>query len=251
MAMLLSDSCFALKRQIAITLDDLPFVGVAKEERFLSIIQPLIDNNIPVTGFVIAGAIAKGQWNWLEQFQQAGFILGNHTYSHANLNAISAKKYISDVEKADKILAPLMSSPKYFRYPFLAEGKGDKRRQIQHYLDANNYVIAPVTVDSKDYIFNAKLYTVPARLRAQKINKIRPQYLAFIWRETLKADSGKKILLLHANLLNSYCMGDIIEMYKKNGYQFVSLADALKNQPKQKAQANDNYDDINDDDFKD
>ena len=39
---------------------------------------------------------------------------------------------------------------------------------------------------------------------------------------------AKQILLIHANLLNSYCLADILELYKKNGYKFISLADALK-----------------------
>ncbi len=243
MCLVLSNYSYSADRQIAITIDDLPFVGFAnnneallkrEEERFLDILKPLIANNVPVTGFVIAGAIEKGQWQWLEQFQQAGFVLGNHTFSHANLNAMSAKKYKVDVDKADKILSPLMSSPKYFRYPFLAEGKGAKRQEIQDYLEANNYIVAPVTVDSKDFVFNAKLYTVPSRLRAQKINKIKPQYLAYIWKETLKTQkykNSKQILLIHANLLNSYCMNDIIEMYKKHGYRFISLSDALNQRP--------------------
>jgi hypothetical protein len=38
----------------------------------------------------------------------------------------------------------------------------------------------------------------------------------------------KQILLIHANLLNSLCLGDIIELYRTNGYKFISLADALK-----------------------
>ncbi len=243
MCLVLSNYSFSADRQIAITIDDLPFVGFAnnneallkrEEVLFTEILKPLIANNVPVTGFVIAGAIEKGQWQWLEQFQQAGFVLGNHTFSHANLNGMSAQKYKVDVDKADKILAPLMSSPKYFRYPFLAEGKGVKRQEIQDYLEANNYIVAPVTVDSKDFIFNAKLYTVPSRLRAQKIKKLKPQYLAYIWNETLKTQNSKRtkqILLIHANLLNSYCMNDIIEMYKKNGYRFISLSEALNQRP--------------------
>ncbi|MBA2651828.1 MAG: polysaccharide deacetylase family protein [Tatlockia sp.] len=250
MALIISNLSFAYERQVAITIDDLPFVGVAKEERFLSIMQPLIDNNIPVTGFVIAGSIAKGQWSWLEQFQQAGFVLGNHTYSHPSLDAISAKKYMDEIQKADKILAPLMSSsPKYFRYPFLAEGRGEKRRQVQKYLAANNYVIAPVMIDSKDFVFNAKLYTVPARLRLEKIKQIKPKYLAYIWRETMKNRSSKPILLLHANLLNSYCMGEIIEMYKKHGYHFISLGEALNQQSTKEVAAEDSFEDVDAGDF--
>lgn len=59
--------------------------------------------------------------------------------------------------------------------------------------------------------------------------------MAYIWQQTLRAEKNakgknvKQILLIHANLLNSLCLEDIIEMYRKNGYKFISLADALKN----------------------
>lgn len=247
MATTLANLCFAFDREVAITIDDLPFVGFAnnnatllkrEENRFLSMLKPLIDNKIPVTGFVIAGAIEKGQWQWLEQFHQAGFILGNHTYSHANLAAMSANQYMVDIEKADKILSPLLSSPKYFRYPFLAEGRGKKRQQIQDYLLANHYLVAPVTIDSKDFLFNARLYAVSSRYRDAMLKKIKPRYLAYILSQTLKAEriaqnhqSVKQILLIHANLLNSYCMGDIVELYKKRGYRFISLEEALGQSP--------------------
>lgn len=44
-----------------------------------------------------------------------------------------------------------------------------------------------------------------------------------------RGKSSKQILLIHANILNSYLLGDILEMYKKNGYKFISLTEALKN----------------------
>lgn len=243
---LLCNMCFAFEREIAITIDDLPFVGntnnnIAMLQReqngFLSIMQVLIDNNVPATGFVIAGAIARGQWELLEQFLQAGFIIGNHTYSHINLSTVNTEKYIANVDKADRILMPLMPGPKYFRYPYLAEGRGEKRRKVQQYLAENNYIIAPVTIDSKDFLFNKKLYSVPRRLRAQKLEQIKQKYLDYIWKQTLIAENSskkyknqpvKQILLIHANLLNSYVMGDIIELYRQNGYRFISLTEALE-----------------------
>lgn len=38
----------------------------------------------------------------------------------------------------------------------------------------------------------------------------------------------KHILLIHANLINSLCLADIIEMYRSNGYKFITLQEALK-----------------------
>lgn len=241
---LFSSVCFADEKEIAITIDDLPLVASRMNnpgnrqrstERFTQIVQAFQKYKVPAIGFVIAGSIEKGQWDFLEQFRQAGFMLGNHTYSHYNLNQISAEKYLADVDRADKILTPIMTQPKYFRYPYLAEGNKEKKQEVYDYLKEHNYTIAPVTIDSKDFDFNEMLYKVPYRSRVNYIQKIKPRYLAYIWKQTLRAEKNakgkntKQILLIHANLLNSYVLGDILEMYQKNGYKFISLTEALKN----------------------
>lgn len=241
---LLNHPAFAGEHEIAITIDDLPFVGTNSNdpgnlkrthERFMKIVQSLVDNHVPATGFIIAGAIGKGQWELLETFRTDGFSLGNHTYSHANLNRIGAEKYKDEIAHADQVLSPIMTQPKYFRYPYLAEGKGLDKSEVQDYLTANQYTVAPVTIDSKDYLFNERLLKISWRVRNQYLNQIKHQYLDYIWKETLKAEKKsnnpnvKQILLVHSNLLNSHFLGDVIQMYKKNGYRFISLTDALSN----------------------
>lgn len=244
--LLIVSHCFGQdqNKEIAITIDDLPLVASKMNtpgnqqrstERFSKIVQALTDNHVPATGFVIAGAIEKGQWAFLEEFRKAGLSLGNHTYSHWNLNAMSAQKYIADVARADKILAPILTEPKYFRYPYLAEGNSKTKPLVLAYLTENHYSVAPVTIDSKDFEFNEQLYKVPYHSRENYIGKMKGRYLAYIWQQTLRAEKRsngkpvKQILLIHANLLNSYVLNDIIQMYKKNGYQFITLTEALKN----------------------
>ena len=236
--------CFAETHEIAITIDDLPFVGSSYKneaaikrthDRFMQIMQSLIDNQVPATGFVIGGAIGTGDWALLEAFHQAGFIIGNHTYAHLNLNQTNTERYIEGIERTDQLLTPLLSHPKYFRYPYLAEGRGESKAQVQHYLAENDYIEAPVTIDSKDYRFNEQLYHIAYHARPQYIPQIKRRYLDYIWHETERAEKRtegrpvKQILLLHANLLNSYCLNDILLMYKAHGYRFISLADALAN----------------------
>ncbi len=232
----------AQEKEITITIDDLPFVASRMNtpanverttERFNSIVDTLVKYQVPATGFVIAGAIGKDQWSFLEEFSKAGFVLGNHTYSHYNLDNVGSTKYIADIAKADKILNPIISQPKYFRYPYLAEGSSKSKQTVLNYLHSHDYTVAPVTIDSKDFYFNETIYKVPYRNRASYIQKLKPKYLAYIWKQTLKAEKrsdleDKQILLLHSNLLNSYLLGDILEMYKENGYKFISLAEALQ-----------------------
>ena len=244
LGMLVVFSACAETREIAITIDDLPFVSASYKneaalkrthERFMKMVEALQQNHVPTTGFVIGGAIGVGDWELLQAFHDAGFIIGNHTYSHLNLNQTNPERYIENISKTDRVLAPMLSHPKYFRYPYLAEGKASTKLAVERYLQENDYVIAPVTIDSKDYRFNEQLYHIPYHSRESYIPQIKQRYLAYIWQETERAERRaqgkpvKQILLLHSNLLNSYCLNDILLMYKQHGYKFISLSEALEN----------------------
>lgn len=232
-------------KQIAITIDDLPFVGSAnnhpaklqrERDRFIAIMNALKEKNAPATGFVIAGTIEKDQWQLLEEFAQSGFTIGNHTYSHPSLNSISAQSYIENIEKADKILDPIISHPKYFRYPYLAESSGQKKQDVYDYLNEKGYIIAPVTIDSKDFKFNNQLFRIPYRQRPANLPSLKKRYIAYIWKQTERAERiseqkgepNQHILLIHANLINAHAIGDIIDMYRQKGYTIVSLDAVMK-----------------------
>lgn len=234
------NSVFAEKREIAITIDDLPFVGESKNFHLTMIIDALTASEIPATGFIIAGKVGADNWKTLQKFRDAGFGLGNHTLSHINLNRVDADTYIREIGQADKILSPVLTEPKFFRYPYLAVSKGAKKEKILDYLATKHYEVAPITIDSKDFIFNQLLLSVPEKQRRDFLGYLKVSYLNFIWQQTLSAMETDKynhkseqaqILLIHANLLNAYVLPDIIALYKQNGYTFVSLNQALNTFP--------------------
>jgi peptidoglycan/xylan/chitin deacetylase (PgdA/CDA1 family) len=228
---------FAINKQIAITIDDLPFVGEAKNFHLDRIITTLKEHDITATGFIIAGNIRPDNWPVLQKFKEAGLGLGNHTLTHANLNLLKPEAYIHEIDAADKILQPVLTEPKYFRYPYLATGSGEKKEKIKQFLTTKHYEVAPITVDSKDFVFNNILLGVPEKERRSYINSLKQAYIEFIWQQTKQAEERAhypkkadqaQILLIHANLLNAYLLPDIINLYEQNGYTFVSLNDALK-----------------------
>lgn len=228
---------FAYNREIAITIDDLPFVGEKKNYHLDMIINTLKDYAVPTTGFIVAGDIENNNWPMLRKFREAGFGLGNHTVSHANLNKVDTDAYLEEIELADQLLLPIMTEPKFFRFPYLATGSGEKKEKVMQFLAEKNYQVAPITIDSKDFLFNKKLASLPREERENHLHELKIKYLDFIWQQTLKAEEQSRkahnperaqILLIHANLLNAYTLPDIINLYKANGFTFISLEQALK-----------------------
>ncbi|KTD56413.1 polysaccharide deacetylase family protein [Legionella shakespearei] len=224
------------QKKVAITIDDLPFVGEYRNFHLNMMMTTMKDQHIPATGFIIASEVRSDNWEILQKFRDAGFGLGNHTFSHANLNRLETKEYIREIAKADKLLSPVMTEPKYFRYPYLAMSSGEKKNKVLCYLAKHNYQVAPITVDSKDFVFNQRLLAVPELDRRAYLHEMKPFYIDFIWQQTVKAEEHTQyhhnpdqaqILLIHANLLNAYVLPDIINLYKEKGYTFVSLEEAL------------------------
>jgi peptidoglycan/xylan/chitin deacetylase (PgdA/CDA1 family) len=234
--MLVPSMALAHKKTIVITIDDLPFVGEYRNFHLNMMIETLLKQEVPATGFIIASEVRNDNWAILHKFHDAGFSLGNHTFSHANLNKLTVDEYIKEIKKADTLLAPVMTTPKYFRYPYLAMSNGRKREAILCYLAQQEYQVAPITIDSKDFVFNQRLLSVPELNRRDYFKELKPLYLDFIWSQTVKAEEHNQyhhnaeqaqILLIHANLLNAYVLPDIIALYKEHGYEFVTLKEGL------------------------
>lgn len=226
-----------VKRLISITIDDLPFVGEYRNFHLNMMIETMTKQQVPATGFIIASEVRKDNWEILRKFRDAGFSLGNHTLTHPNLSKLSSKEYTREIQESDAILEPVLTHPKFFRYPYLSMSTGKKREDILCLLAQNDYQVAPISVDSKDFVFNQRLLAVPEMNRRAYLEELKPFYLDFIWQQTLRAEEHNQyhhtpqqaqILLIHANLLNAYVLPDIINLYKEQGYTFVSLEDALK-----------------------
>lgn len=229
---------FAADHTIAITIDDLPFVGDGRKFHLNKMIDTLQEHAIPVTGFIIAKEVRKADLKTLQRFKKAGFNLGSHTLTHADANHMRVDQYLEEIDQADAILSELMTTPKYFRFPYLAEGRGENRSIIAEHLAEKGYQVAPVTIDSKDYKYNQLLLSVPEWERRKFLADLIPIYLNYIWKQTKKAEkrsakNAPQILLIHANLLTAYSLPALIQFYRAKGYRFISLQEALQPSDKQ------------------
>ncbi len=242
-------------RQVAITIDDLP-AGAANimtasdiTQMTTKLLSTLRDQKVPAVGFVNEKKLYKqGEVDerikalrlWLEY----GFELGNHTYSHASLNQVGLRAWEDDVIQGENVIRLLLAEHKmklrYFRHPFLDTGRDlQTRRQAEAFLVERGYRIAPVTLDAWDWMY-APVYDDAKRRGDTKLqDELVKSYLeysnsVFDYEEQLSMQilgyEPKQIILLHGNQLEADHIGELLEVFRKRGYRFITLEDALSDQ---------------------
>src|SRR5580704_2028067 len=158
----LASVCAAQK--LAITMDDLPRngmlpPGVTQAETTKNVLAILKKRHVPaVYGFINAKKL-EGSADGAEALKlwAAAEPVGNHTYSHMDLEANTAEAFEREIEENEPVLELLETKDDWhwLRYPYLHEGDTvEKRRAVRAYLKAHGYRIAQVTLDWEDYLWN-------------------------------------------------------------------------------------------------
>jgi peptidoglycan/xylan/chitin deacetylase (PgdA/CDA1 family) len=244
--LLAAPATFAQQRQVAITIDDLPRGGDGGPVDTATLLgmtgkllAPLREQKIPVTGFVNAGRKAvdpRSVRRILDLWLDAGADLGNHSFSHPDINDVPLAQYTADIVKGEpELRAALQARDRkltYFRHPYLRLGAtAEVKKGLQDFLDARGYVVAPVTLDNADYLY-AALYQRP-EFREQARREYLPymeSVVEFFEKRSVEVLGREfpQILLIHANQLNADVMPELLAMFKRRGYRIITLAEALK-----------------------
>ncbi len=244
-------SAVSAGREVAVTFDDLPS-STSHDVRTLRqmterLLQTLKSKRVPVTGFVNERKLYQDDHSVeriaiLKLWIDAGFDLGNHTYSHQRLFATPLEKFKEDVIIGEKVSAKLLAGKgmkmRYFRHPYLNTGRDlASKRAFEQFLAGRGYTIAPVTIDNSEWIFARVYADAKAKGDTVLMKRVAAAYTPYLeemtaFYEKLSQDTlgyeVKQILLVHANGLNADHFGDVIEMYRRRGYRFVTLEEALK-----------------------
>lgn len=161
-----------------------------------------------------------------------------YTCTHPRLDDIGFDAYSKDAENADRLLAPLFSGQKFFRFPFLNESGDVKLRdQMREWLAKNNYRNGMVSVDNDDYIFSFKINQ--AKERGQKIDRrnFEELFLKHIMGAVDFYDefavktigySPKHVLLLHEMDATVMNLEALVKELRKEGWKIVSVEEAYK-----------------------
>ena len=94
----------------------------------------------------------------LSVFANAGHLIANHSAEHADLHNISVEEFIQGIDLADQELKNFSNFRKWFRFPFLLEGKTPADVElVRAHLKKIGYMNGYVTVDSQDWFANELL----------------------------------------------------------------------------------------------
>lgn len=241
---------------MAVTFDDLPFQqdrdysAVEQLEFNKRIISNILQYDIPAVGFVNEGKlfdddkIDSTKLDILKLWLDAGLELGNHTFSHPNINALPFEEYKADLLKGEKITRKLAEERKikyeYFRHPYLRSGETEEiMLALKKFLKDNNYKEAPVTIDNSEWIFAFGYNKAFKENNIEMMKKLGADYVDYmiekikyyeVQSQQLFNRNIKQVLLVHANLLNADYFDELAEAIKNKGYEFVSMDEALQDE---------------------
>src|SRR5207244_621515 len=122
-------------------------------------LEPLKQARVPFIGFVNERNLNPVQLRrLLDMWLDSGGDLGNHTATHPDLNRVSLEKYEQDILAGESVTRAALESRgrrlRYFRHPFLHAGKDpETKHDLEQWLSAHGYTVAPVTLDNSDYLF--------------------------------------------------------------------------------------------------
>ncbi|WP_260598183.1 GDSL-type esterase/lipase family protein [Sphingomonas endolithica] len=231
---------------IAFTFDDIPahgplLPGETRKDVIGRIATALAAAKAPAFGFLNAGfglddpadaAQATAAW------RAAGLPLGNHSYTHGNLDQIGAATFAADVARNE---APLAAAAKgtdwhWFRCPFLSEGGTPAVRDAARAdLKARGYRAAAVTMSFGDFAWNAPYTACVAKRDAAAIARLEAGFLAdaraaaLASRARAKAQVGRDIpyvLLMHVGAFDAHMLPRLLDLYREMGFRFITLAEA-------------------------
>lgn len=221
---------------LAVTVDDLPAHGPLPPGRtraqvIRTLARAFTRAKVPAFGFFNA-SFGRSEPDWSQAvaaWRDAGLRLGNHTERHLRLNAVGAKAFLADVDANEGPLAaaaPPDSDWHWFRYPFLNEG-GDARTRnaVRAGLRDRGYRIAGVSMSFNDFAWQSAYAACLAARDGPGTERLKRAFLDEARRVGLAARDAPAphILLLHAGALDADVMPELLRVYRRLGFRFVSL----------------------------
>lgn len=226
------------QKKVAITIDDVPNI------QNQSIITTLDSLDIPVAIFINEKYVddsTEGQQSLEDWISKDWLTPGNHSYSHARYSEVGLDSFQTEITKGEiftrKLVAEYEKDLKYFRFPFNDMGKDSIQHvEIRQYLKGKHYINTPFTVESSDWMFNSLYKHYLKEGKPEKADSIGERYVTATieyfkhFSELSKEEYGREIshiYLCHDNLINARYLPQIVDILRRDEYEFITLKEAL------------------------
>jgi peptidoglycan/xylan/chitin deacetylase (PgdA/CDA1 family) len=232
--------------QVALTFDDLPAhgtlpAGMTRVDIANRIIHALQAAHTPPTyGFVNAKRIQEdvSSEQVLQLWRDAGFPLGNHTFSHIDLNTNSLDAFEQDLLANEPVLEEFMGDQdwRWLRFPFLREGDTvEKHHALYAFLKQHGYRAAEVTLSFGDYAYNEPYARCLAKNDQQGIEMLKQSYLSSAadslsegqeLARLIYARDIRHVMLLHIGGFETVMLPQLLELLKQHKFKLITLQEA-------------------------
>jgi len=230
---------------IALTFDDLPAAGSLPPGQNRTTIATALSAALQAShlegtyGFVIGKELDNDPdaQEALRVWLSAGMNIGSHTWSHMSLTDNTAEAFEHEIALNEPALAQYgeVRDWRWFRYPFLWEGETlQKRHAVRSYLQEHGYRVAQVTIDFEDYAWNDAYGRCTGLQDTAALTWLKQSYLENaaeyirLGRAEEQIAFGHEIpnvMLLHATAFTTVMLPDLVDLLRKQGFHFESLAE--------------------------
>jgi peptidoglycan/xylan/chitin deacetylase (PgdA/CDA1 family) len=234
--------------EVAVTVDDLPLhgpllPGQTRVDLARAMLAVLAKHHLPpVVGFVNGVRVEAfpDTRQVLELWRAAGQPLGNHGWSHRNLDETPLDAYLADLTANEPLLEQLEPDPAarhLYRFPFLHEGADPaKRRAVRAFLNQHGYRTAEVSLDGDGWAFSEPRVRCTAKQDQAALRRLHEQFVEVhvdelrrmraLGRQLVQREL-RHVLLLHLGVAEVDALDDLLSAYEREGVTWVTLPRAL------------------------
>lgn len=171
------------------------------------------------------------------RYAAAGHVLANHTADHSKLSAVSAQKFLADIDAAQVWLDGKPNLRPWFRFPFLDEGgtSKSKRDAVRAGLQQRGLINGYVTVDASDWYMEDLALAAVKRGKIMDWNALRDLFVeSYVQSANFSDDLARRTLgrapiqmiLLHETDLAAMFVDDLAIALKEDGWTIVTADEA-------------------------
>ena len=181
-------------RKIALTFDDGPHPYYTQQ-----LLDGLKERGARATFFVM-GKQAEAYPELVLRMQEEGHLIGNHTYSHVQLNKKNRESFKEELVRTNELLLGITGeAPQYVRPPY---GSWDKS-------------------------FESELMMIPVLWTIDPMDWCSSDVNGIVRKVTKKAEDNA-VILMHDEYKSSVTAAlEIVDVLQKQGYEFVTVDEIL------------------------